>query len=369
MKRNEDTFRIVVSADCNLRCSYCSTNCGRYDGRSGRMSDETIARTIRFIADSGRFRDDVRVIPSGGEPLLHLDAIDALVSGLRARLTGGRRLSVTLTTNGTLLDEARAARIRSLGCGLQFSIDGPAEVHDRHRVFPDGRGSHDQAIKGLETWRRTATAAGARPRLRVQAAISDRDSLSAVMRYFEELGVDQVCAIPVKQSAWRAAADDLGTTPFAREFVQEARRYVNAHGPRSLLESPPRLHALGRSLTARLFSISADKHCGIGRTVFAIDREGGVWPCDGFIGLDDSFRLGDVRHGLEDRSLAALEARLEAYHSACHGCVIEADCGELCLAQALLDGIGPGTEPTSWCEQLRWISAEIAALTTNWRSS
>jgi len=368
LKNTEHTFRVVVSADCNLRCSYCSTNCGRFDGGAGRMSDETIAATIGFIAETGGFAGDVRLIPSGGEPLMHLDAIEALVSGLRARLSDGRRLSVTLTTNGTLLDEACAARIRSLGCEPQFSIDGPAAVHDHHRVFADGRGSHAHAVRGLETWRRTSEAAGIRPRLRVQAAISRSDSLSAVMRYFDELDIDEVCAIPVKKSAWRSEADGGGTSPYAREFVNEAERYLNAHGPRELLEEPPRLYALGRLLTTQLFDVDANKHCGIGRTVLGIDRDGGLWPCDGFIGLDDSYRLGNVRLGLDEQRLESLEARLSVYQQGCAGCGIETRCNDLCLAQALLDGFEPGDDPTSWCEQLRWISGEIAAMTEKWRS-
>lgn len=56
---------------------------------------------------------------------------------------------ISITTNGTLvtpeaIDFAADQRVQ-----LCLSIDGPADVHNRYRIYRDGRGSFDDVIIGL----------------------------------------------------------------------------------------------------------------------------------------------------------------------------------------------------------------------------
>jgi uncharacterized protein len=330
------------------------------------MADDTIRATIDFIAGDERFEGNVGVVLAGGEPLLHLDAVEMLVSGLREALPEGRHLQVTLPTNATLMDDARAEVVLNLGCRPRFSIDGPARIHDRQRVFPDGSGSHEAAMRGLETWRRLLNETGKDLPIAAQAAVLNRGELADIVRFFEAAGVHEYSAIPVRRSAWCPRPRNRPDKWYARELAEEARCYVARHRPAMLFEEPPGLQNLRKLLLSHLFATDVANHCGIGRSVFGIAVDGGLWPCDGFIGLDDSLRLGDVRSGFDAKRLQHLESLQAEYLKKCGRCKIESQCGEACLAQALVDGILEDDEPTTWCAELRWMAREIEALTAVW---
>jgi heme d1 biosynthesis radical SAM protein NirJ len=85
------------------------------------------------------------LILSGGEPLLRRDIFDI---SRRAKDMG---FYVGLSSNGTLIDEATAARIAEVGYDyVGISLDGIGEVHDR---FRREAGAYDAALKGIRLCR------------------------------------------------------------------------------------------------------------------------------------------------------------------------------------------------------------------------
>lgn len=114
-------LRISVTDRCNLRCTYCMPkevfNADyRFLPRSMILSFEDIIRSARLFALLG-----VRKIRlTGGEPLLRRN-MERLVAGL-AEVEGIEDLG--LTTNGFLLDAARARELRSAGLArITVSLD------------------------------------------------------------------------------------------------------------------------------------------------------------------------------------------------------------------------------------------------------
>src|SRR5260370_12949343 len=55
----------------------------------------------------------------------------------------GRSIDFSLTTNATLLTPAIIEFLSENRIGVTVSMDGPAELHDKLRVFANGRGSYD----------------------------------------------------------------------------------------------------------------------------------------------------------------------------------------------------------------------------------
>jgi radical SAM protein with 4Fe4S-binding SPASM domain len=82
------------------------------------------------------------LILSGGEPLLRKDIFQI------AEHAVARNLTVSLATNGTLIDDAMALRIQAAGIRrVAISVDGSdAATHDAFRGLP---GSFDSALTGL----------------------------------------------------------------------------------------------------------------------------------------------------------------------------------------------------------------------------
>ena len=126
------------TAGCNLACIHC---------RRITVADQllpqdlTTAEAFRLIDQVAAFARPIFVL-SGGEPLFRPDIFDI------ARHAADAGLIVALATNGTLIDDNAARRIKESGVRrVSISFDGAdAPTHDIFR----GRGAFDLSIAGME---------------------------------------------------------------------------------------------------------------------------------------------------------------------------------------------------------------------------
>lgn len=128
---------------CNLSC----THCYQTGGGTEELTLPEIRELLTEISDMLQawtkayqleFSSSLNV--TGGEPLLRRDLFEILGE------MGARGFAVYLLTNGTLVDEDKAARLAALGVkGVQVSIEGPREIHDSIR----GQGSFVAACGGV----------------------------------------------------------------------------------------------------------------------------------------------------------------------------------------------------------------------------
>ena len=89
----------------------------------------------------------------GGEPLLELELIRQVVE-YSEKLFAGKKLTFSMTTNGTLLTEEMIPYLKEHGIKLMISLDGPKEINDQNRVFQGGRGTFDAVMGKLKMVRR-----------------------------------------------------------------------------------------------------------------------------------------------------------------------------------------------------------------------
>lgn len=171
MQRHDDpavTMAVVkIASRCNLNCGYCyvyNKGDNSWRSRPALMSREIAFQTIARIAEHSTKHclDRFSFVFHGGEPLLADDEFyEYFVAEARRQLAPGVFPSFLLQTNGTLLDEQRARRLRRLGVAVGISMDGTAISHDKSRPDHVGRGSYARTVNGL----RAALAAGLEPGL------------------------------------------------------------------------------------------------------------------------------------------------------------------------------------------------------------
>lgn len=130
---------VLVVWDCSRRCNLHCAHCGASKEHYGReLTTEQISGLIDELA-----RMRVRMLAAtGGEPLLRKDLLEVLAYAHKRGLRTG------IATNGFLIDDAAARRIREARVySVQVSLDGLEGTHNAIRNHAD---SFSRAVRGIE---------------------------------------------------------------------------------------------------------------------------------------------------------------------------------------------------------------------------
>lgn len=122
---------VELTNTCNFNCFFCPTGTGQQRRAKGFMAEETFRELLRQVSEAGTPLRFIR----WGEPLLHPRALDWIGQTLE------RGLLAHVTTNGSLLDDEKAARFCDMGLhSIKFSFQGAGResyVAMRNRDFFD----------------------------------------------------------------------------------------------------------------------------------------------------------------------------------------------------------------------------------------
>src|SRR4030042_1885156 len=122
---------------CNLRCIHCYSN-----SNAARCDAELDTKQAKkLLADVLEVNATV-VLFSGGEPLLRGDLFELMAEAKRLKLR------MVLSTNGTLIDETTAAKLKDVNLAYAgISLDGAEPFHDN---FRQSKGAFKATLKGIE---------------------------------------------------------------------------------------------------------------------------------------------------------------------------------------------------------------------------
>ena len=112
-----------VGQRCNLRCVHCYSH-SRNKEYTGELNT---GEAKKFIEDLAGFGSPV-ILFSGGEPLMRPDILELI------EYAKGLDMRAVLSTNGTLITEDTAAKLKELGLSyVGIRLDGLRETHDKFR--------------------------------------------------------------------------------------------------------------------------------------------------------------------------------------------------------------------------------------------
>lgn len=109
---------VVLTAACNLRCSYCYQN----DKKARRMEWDTLQASADLLLRSRRA--EVSLLFIGGEPLLEFALMRRAVEYVNTHRRPGQRVRFQTVTNGTLLRDEHAEFFAAHDFEVQLSFDG-----------------------------------------------------------------------------------------------------------------------------------------------------------------------------------------------------------------------------------------------------
>ncbi len=319
-----------VAHDCNLRCQYCFASTGDF-GHGRKLLDEaTGKKAIDFLLEHSQGRRNLELDFFGGEPLMNMDVVKAVVAYARGREAEyGKKFRFTITTNGVLLDSDTMDYINQEMHNVVLSIDGRKDVHDRMRPAPNGKGNYDLILpKFQEFVRRRGDGQyyvrGTYTRYNLDFA---KDVLS-----LNEAGFDQISVEPVVTDP--AEAYSLTEAELPRIF-QEYERLA--------LEMIRRKKA-GKGFNFFHFMLDLDqgpcaikrlRGCGCGNEYVAVTPDGDVYPCHQFVGMEE-WKMGSVYDGSINREMKERFARANVYSKEdCKGCWAKFYCSGGCNANNL----------------------------------
>jgi uncharacterized protein len=296
---------IIVKATrvCNLRCSYC------HDWRTGpgqEMSFPVLAH-MTGAALRGGAHDSVSFIWHGGEPLLLPRDFYIKALYLQARLRcAGQRITNCIQTNGTLVDPAWAQFFRAHDIRVSVSLDGPPEIHDRHRLNASGRPSFDRVLHGLDVLREHGVPFSV-------LMVIDEEALTlgagAVFDFFLKHGIASyglLAAAPENRPEAQPGtptAHYVAPARMAAFLCQMYDRWQEHGDPRVRIRELEMIRARVAGHEPGTCTLAG----GCFGRYFAVEPNGDVAHCDLFVG-DERYTLGNVTGA---QSFAQLGTRAE----------------------------------------------------------
>lgn len=140
---------------CNLRCGYCFylEKSALFHESVRGMTDEILETFVRKYIQWQEM-PEIEFAWQGGEPTtMGLDFFRKAVE-LQRKYGAGRLIRNSIQTNGTMLDEEWCEFLAAESFLVGLSIDGPEDVHDRYRKYPDGRGSFRETERAVRLLKR-----------------------------------------------------------------------------------------------------------------------------------------------------------------------------------------------------------------------
>ncbi len=267
--RRNATLQWHVTDRCDHRCSHCYQEV--YEGEE--MSFDQLLDVLeqfKALLSLPRFRPGGRggrghINVTGGEPFVRDDLLD-LLEAFHAEQDW---LSYGILTNGSLIDDELAARLKVLGPSMvQVSLEGTPETHDAIR----GRGDHDRTLGAI----RVLAGAGIRAVVSFTAHRGNMREFPDVVRAASRAGASHVWADRlVPWGSGTGMADLLLSPEETKELFNVMRRsqLASRRWPRSRTRV-----SMDRALQF-LVSDSRPYRCSAGDTLLTVMPDGTLYPC------------------------------------------------------------------------------------------
>lgn len=295
-----------VTDDCNLCCSYCyQINKGHH-----KMSLENAKKFIDIVFNgrtdpesyfyegniSGFILDFI-----GGEPLLEIELIDQICEYFEKKLNEIPKDSTwqffhtySLCSNGVLYFTPKVQNFIKKyqeNAAIGITIDGCKEFHDKCRLFPNGSGSYDLAVKaGMDGLAKGNSST------KITISPLNVDYVSQGFKNMIQLGFNNIYANCVFENVWNNSND-------IKKYYQELKKIADYIINNNLQDKIYfRIFDPDNYSPLDIQKIN-DQWCGTTSNMFSLDWKGDIYTCLRFmessLGNDaPPLIIGNVEHGI-----------------------------------------------------------------------
>lgn len=265
-------YTLCLTQQCNLRCKYCYVVKG-----APYMPLDIGKKIIDFIFHRTPPGEKMIIGFFGGEPLLEFELMKALTELIEEHPEHDQHpVEFSLVTNGTIYSHVIADFIEQHDFGFGISCDGPPELHNRYRLYINGKGSGNRVEKNI------MQAIQRFPNLMVNAVYrpDTLQNLPEVVDYFASLGVTQIYLNPDFSADW--SIHEANILPEIYGLLGE--RYVNSY----IVGKPLYISLIDSKISVILRGgYQTEEKCSMGRGELAFTPNGNIFPCERLIGAGD----------------------------------------------------------------------------------
>ncbi len=346
-ERKIEKLILVVSEDCNLRCKYCVYSGNffyRRTHRKNKMDEKTAFRTIDFFISHSIESPYRSITFYGGEPLLNFGLIRNVVEYVKRKDINNVRFCIV--SNGTLLTPSIAKFLYENDILLTISLDGPREIHDKERVFKNGKGSFNKIIKNLEFFY-NAYPEYFKKNITFNCTLTGKENLKKIYKFFtclpfEFLKVD-VHFVGTQDS--NLENEYVPDSSFKEEWKKLRKLFLNYLLMKKSLDSKEmkflmslfgnplrRIHLRENSILSKKRNVYPHGICIPGAFEIFVTPDGLIYPCEK---MDTEFEsIGDIYNGFNfEKIFKIVEEFEEILERLCQNCWLKRMC-PVCFANA-----------------------------------
>ncbi len=323
---------LAVAQKCNMGCTYCYAQGGAFGAPPQNMPLQTALDAVEFLFSEAGPGDKVSLSFLGGEPLLNRTVIRAATEHAAAlAAVRGSALTLSITSNGTLIRPEDFEFFETHGFAVTISLDGVGDVHNQQRPFKNGRGSYEQVMERI----RPALRQQCRMQLSARVTVTPENlNLVPTLEAFVEMGFHSVGFSPLLNAP---AGGELGGEQLAKMLEQMilcGRRFESA-------VVAGRRYPFSNMVTA-LKELHRGTHnpypCGAGIGYFGVDAGGALYACHRFVNDQDHI-FGSVENGVDRvRQHDWMERRHVNHQEPCRDCWARYLCGGGCHHEVIKRG-------------------------------
>jgi uncharacterized protein len=319
---------LIISHDCNLQCGYCFADHGKFGGEKKIMSFKTAEESIKkiFGENSSNF-----ILFYGGEPFLNFPLMKDVVDYGNQN---GLNIKYTTITNGTIMNTTIQEFIYKYFFALQLSLDGPKEINDMQR-FGSVESVHDQALETIGQLKSRDYP------LSIKCIITKNsiNKLNTITGYLSSLGVGSIAFAEVSLIP-KESKFFISDTEYEDCIAELSDILVRNLGQLALGNKAPIIGPIFDILRLLTTKTRKVNYCSAGREYVAVTADGDVYPCHGFVGIDE-FKMGNVHEedfpGESFNTIKNIFGKLNVYTSKeCSSCWSRFLCGGDCAVHSYI---------------------------------
>ena len=270
------SLSIAPTMRCNFNCFYCFEDGNK---NSGIMNEKVENNLIKFI--SLHREQNIHITWFGGEPLLGFNKIISICKKLHG---ANIKFTSDMITNGSLLNNSVIKDLDKLNLNyIQISLDGLANVHDKRRIFRNGKPSFNIIIENI---RKLLENTQIPLSIKVTIDHTNSSAYGDICRYFEKYFNSYLeegrVAISHNFVKNRTDFDKDGNCFTSNELLDE---YIKAIQSPSDTCMQPLLPSIAKPCMFRC------------KSSLAIDSDGRIYKCLEHLG-NPSLKIGDLSTGI-----------------------------------------------------------------------